>query len=546
MHGESDGPGFPPLDRAPWRDGETLALCAGSRRWTYAELSSAADARARWLRDRGLDAGQIVLCPAAPAAELVLMQHALARAGAALLPIPSGSGRAQQELAVAAGAEWLWRPPPDGPALAPAPTGAERPPVSAVSGPDRVEASRPFDGPGPSPVAAAEPDPLALLVATSGSTAEPKIAMLTAAGLAASAAAVSARLDLRAGNAWLGVLPRHHVGGLAITWRCALAGATLVVQERFDARTVRAAMDAADPPITHLSLVPPMLARLLEVDATPPETLRAVLLGGQPLDPGLARRAVAAGWPLYLGYGMTETGSMIASGPVGGDGAAMLKPVPGIELDCPLCIADRSEFRGARFEEDKTDQQVLRATNRRLACDRYSTEAGSERPSRSTEPGAPPNFRPLRLRGPMVMAGYANPQRRPGEGLTAQGWLVTGDLACREPDGRLRILGRADDCLVIGGVNVLPAQVEAALAAAPDVGEVAIVGRPEPVWGHRLIALYTGPAEPARLDAWCRAHLPSPQRPRGFRRIARLPLLISGKIDRQALAIIAAASGAER
>jgi O-succinylbenzoic acid--CoA ligase len=146
----------------------------------------------------------------------------------------------------------------------------------------------------------------------------------------------------------------------------------------------------------------------------------------------------------------------------------------------------------------------------------------------------------------MIMAGYANPRRQSGDGLSADGWLTTSDLACHTPDGTLRVLGRADEVLVIGGVNVLPAQVERRLAAAPGIGEVAVAGVPEPVWGHRLVACYTGPAEPAGLDAWCRAHLPGAERPRGFRRVPRLPLLASGKLDRGALAVLASAWNGER
>jgi O-succinylbenzoic acid--CoA ligase len=278
-----------------------------------------------------------------------------------------------------------------------------------------------------------------------------------------------------------------------------------VAHEGFDAAAVRAELMDEAAGITHLSLVPPMLARLLDAGAEPPPWLRVVLLGGQALDPALARRALAGGWPLVLGYGMTETGSMIASGRVRDGGEVVLTPLPGVELDCPSCdprtgtAMDASQVRGPQVERS----------------------------------AAVP--RPLRLRGPMLMAGYANPRRQPGDGLSADGWLTTSDLACHTPDGTLRVLGRADEVLVIGGVNVLPAAIERRLAAAPGIGEVAVAGVPEPVWGRRLIAVYTGPVDPARLDAWCRANLPSAERPRGFRRVAGLPVLASGKLDRRAL-----------
>jgi o-succinylbenzoate---CoA ligase len=159
----------------------------------------------------------------------------------------------------------------------------------------------------------------ALLIRTSGSSGQPKVVMLTAAQLKASALRVNAALALAAGDAWLCCLPLDHIGGLAIGWRCALAGAAVCLPggERslapgFDAAAVAAAL--SDHPVTHLSLVPTMLARLLDLLPAPPPALQVLLLGGQALHPALARRAAEAGWPLFVSYGMSETGSMVAVG----------------------------------------------------------------------------------------------------------------------------------------------------------------------------------------------------------------------------------------
>jgi O-succinylbenzoic acid--CoA ligase len=134
----------------------------------------------------------------------------------------------------------------------------------------------------------------------------------------------------------------------------------------------------------------------------------------------------------------------------------------------------------------------------------------------------------------MLMLGYANPSRTPGSGLDS-GWLQTSDLGCRLPDGGLQVLGRADDVVVIGGINVLPAEIERELARLERIGEVAVVGVPDPVWGHRLVALYSGDLEPTQVEHWCRANLAPHRRPRGFQRVERLPTLSSGKRDRRAL-----------
>jgi o-succinylbenzoate---CoA ligase len=455
------------FDQAPWCGGPGLALSGatgsaaggpGPTSWTYDQLNAEAVARAALLLAQGLVAGDLVAVPERPGAQLILMQHALARVGAALLPVRhERPAAADVSLPPGTAADWAWQS------------------VGAQAGRLVRLAARPrVDG-------AAWPSPLALVVETSGSSGTPRAAMLTQANLLAAADLSNRHLGFGAADTWLCCLPLRHIGGLSITYRCALAGARLLLHPGFDAAAVAA--DLQRQAVTHCSLVPPMLARLLALGAAPPVALRVVLVGGQSLSPTLARQAIDAGWPLHVTYGMTETASQIAtSGRLAAPPAAgeVGHPLAGVELDCPGC---------------------------------------------ADQPGR------LRVRGPMVMAGYANPRREPGLGLT-DGWFTTSDLACRAPDGGLRVLGRADQVLVTGGVNVHPHRVESLLAAAPGVIEVAVVGVADPVWGQRLVAVYRGESSPASLDAWCRAHLPGPERPRAFLPLPELPALESGKLDR--------------
>jgi len=461
---------------APWYAGEGPAVIAGEATWDFARLREAAARRAGLLRANGLIPGQLVLVPTDPPLDLVLMQHALACCNAALLPVRPGlSQPARAELVAMTGAEWTWVAA--GSLGDSAGNGGQLVPLNPTARSD--DASR------------WQEDPLALVIETSGSGGAPKAAMLTQGNVLASCARVNARLGLVPGDLWLCCLPRHHIGGLAIAYRCALAGAAILLHQGFDPAAVAA--DLARLPVTHVSLVPPMLARLLDLGVRPTSRLRVALVGGQALSGTLARRGLDAGWPMCATYGMTETCSQVATSgvlrEVPGPGVVG-EPLPGLTLDCPPC-----------------DQ---------------------------APPGCNGPKGALRIRGDLVMAGYANPGRIRGLGLDG-GWLTTADLGCLTAGGKLRVLGRADEALVIAGVQVLPALVTERLAGAPGVEAAVVIGLPNPVWGHSLVAVYAGTIAPADLTDWCRRQLAGVERPRHLRRVAALPVLASGKYDLQAI-----------
>ena len=336
----------------------------------------------------------------------------------------------------------------------------------------------------PPPPSRLRPGDIALLVATSGSTGRPKAVRLTAGALAAAARASAERTPLGAGDLWLACLPLYHIGGHSILGRCALAGADALLQRGFDAgRLGRALMESR---VSHLSLVPAMLAGLLDAQPCPPPALRHVLVGGAALSASLAERAAGLGWPVQPTYGMSETASQLATL------ARLPRPWRQGFVGPPLPGAEAALTGDGR----------------------------------------------LKVRGPMLMAGYANPALCPGEGLE-RGWFVTGDLAEIAADGSLAILGRADDVIVSGGKKMHPAMVEALLAPCPGLGAAAVAGRADAVWGEIVTVIYTGEIPPRALLDWCRDHVPGWLRPRAAVKVEALPLLAGGKPDRAALARIA-------
>lgn len=309
--------------------------------------------------------------------------------------------------------------------------------------------------------AAASPR-LALIIATSGSSGAPKGVRLTWRAVAAAARIGAEGLDLRPNDVWLCCLSLHFIAGAAILYRCLRAGATAIVHDGFDPATIADAL--AQWHVSHLSLVPPMLAQLIERAVVPAPNLRCVLVGGAALAPALEDKARAAGWPIRLSYGMTET---CATALVDG------QPLPGVHV--------------------------------RLAA------TGT-----------------LEVSSPARMAGYL------GEADGGE-WIATRDLAAIDADGHVTILGRADEMLISGGVNVHPLDVEARLAACPGVREAGVTGLPDPVWGDIIACAYEGEVSETAFEQWCRATLPAARRPRRFLRVARLPRLVSGKLDRRAL-----------
>ncbi len=317
-----------------------------------------------------------------------------------------------------------------------------------------------------------------LLVATSGTEGEASLVVLTGDQLMSSVQASSERLEFTESDSWLLCLPMFHIGGLMIPLRCAEAGATLVIHETF--KPERLWEDLHRYEITHVSLVPAMLAGLLEHYAgqPPPRHLRVMLTGGGALSPGLMQAALDAAWPLCPSYGMTETASQVAT------------------VYPPL-----SECRPGLVGKPLSHLQL--EIDPVTGC--------------------------IMLRGDSVMQGYA------GQPVRQHDWLVTNDLGQLDEQGNLLVLGRADDVLISGGENVHPWQVENVLIECPGIQDVAVTAVADPVWGDRLVALYVGDLADDVLKAWSRAQLPGFMRPKEFVHVDGLPRTRMGKLQRRNL-----------
>jgi O-succinylbenzoic acid--CoA ligase len=270
---------------------------------------------------------------------------------------------------------------------------------------------------------------------------------------------------------WLLAIPATHIGGLQVLVRSLLAGTEPVLLE---GSTTVEAFEAATARLTGPRRYVSLVPTQLARLVGSPSLLEydAVLLGGAAAPPALLDAARTAGVRVVTTYGMSETS--------GG------------------CVYDGVPLPGVRVEVDE-----------RIA-----------------------------LAGPVVARGY---RLRPD--LTAQAFagdrFLTTDVGQLDPDGRLVVLGRADDVIVTGGEKVAPAAVEAALAAHPAVAEVAVVGVPDQEWGARVLAVVVLREGRALTLEQARDHvggrLSRVAAPRELRVVDALPLLASGKIDRDRL-----------
>lgn len=325
-----------------------------------------------------------------------------------------------------------------------------------------------------------QPD-AAVIIATSGSTGHPRGVTITRANLRAAHDAAALAIPGLDACPWVLALPATSVGGLVVVARALLSGQPVVVLPSVGGAVPFSPADLADVPApASVSVVPAQLAALLD-DAAATSWLRsahAVLVGGGRTPSALAQQALDRGLRIVRTFGMTETtGGCVYDG----------VPLPGTT---------------ATVEDDGR----------------------------------------IRLRGTTVAAGYrgrppGRPEAESGSAVRFDGdSVLTSDLG-EWRDGRLHVIGRADDVVSVNGVNVSPHAVEEALLAVPGVRDAAVLAIPDERRGARLVAFvvrdHSAPAADAIAEAATEV-LGSAARPE-VRVADSLPRLPQGKIDRMSL-----------
>lgn len=256
---------------------------------------------------------------------------------------------------------------------------------------------------------------------------------------------------------------------------------------------------------THTALVPTVIARLLDLDdarLAPMRDMAMLAYAGAPMPVQHLRQAYRRLTPnLVQYYGMVEA-------------------IP------PLTVLTVADHRSAMTRHPELLGSVGRP------CDGVHIEFRSD--DRVLPTG---QVGELVVSGPAVSPGYHNAATRTDLGKShADGVLHSGDLGYRAPNGYIHLTGRSTDMIITGGYNVYPREVEEELSAIGGVNDVVIVGLPDPVWGQRIVAAYTGQAgigpDRAAVLAESRRRLPDYKRPKSVYRVDALPLTALGKVDR--------------
>jgi len=268
------------------------------------------------------------------------------------------------------------------------------------------------------------------VILTSGSSGFPKAAVHCLANHIANAEGARSLIALEQGDAWLLSLPLFHIGGLAILNRCALVGATVVMPDHALSLSQQIDQDK----LTHLSLVPAQLSKLLADTSSKLITIKALLLGGGAVSLDLLAELKQRNIASYTSYGMTEMGSQITTGPALSDGSSG-KLLPKRELkieDGVIWVRGECLFMG------------------------YLTDKGIEKP------------------------------------LDADGWFYTKDRGEWDENGNLHILGRVDNMFICGGENIQPEEIEAALKQHPQIDDAIVFAIPDAQFGNLPAAILRG------------------------------------------------------
>ncbi len=348
-----------------------------------------------------------------------------------------------------------------------------------------------------SPLTPREPEDLAWLFYTSGTTGRPKGAMLTHDDLMAASLAYGAEVDpVMPGDAILHAAPMSHGSGIYIMQHVARLGVQVIPESGgFEPEEIFALFNAW--PRMSMFAAPTMIKRLVDCPAElKSENIRTLIWGGAPM---YVEDALVA---------LDRFGPRLAQ--IYGQGEAPMTITTLSKQD----IADRGHPRW---------RERLASAGKPYSCVEVMVADALDRPMPQSEPGE------ILCRGAVVMAGYwQNPEAT--KTSLRGGWLHTGDVGVFDQEGYLHLKDRSKDLIISGGSNVYPREVEEVLLTHAGVCEVSVIGRPDREWGEVVVAYVVGEADASELDALCLSRIARFKRPKDYVFVDALPKNNYGKI----------------
>ncbi|WP_411818541.1 AMP-binding protein [Hyphococcus sp. DH-69] len=331
------------------------------------------------------------------------------------------------------------------------------------------------------------PDDLAAILYTSGTTGRSKGAMLTHDNLRSNAKALNELWGFSGDDVLLHALPIFHIHGLFVALHTVmLSAAEIIFLPKFNKTQIRKQL----PDATLLMGVPTFYTRLLadeDFGLEDCKTIRLFISGSAPLTKETFESfEKRTGHKILERYGMSEAG-MITSNPLKGDRIAGTVgfPLPGISV--------------------------------RVASGEDIGE--------------------IEVKGPNICAGYWRKEDKSAEAFTDDGYFKTGDVGHIDKEGRLSLVGREKDLIIVGGLNIYPIEIEQCLDAIPGIADSAVIGVPHPDMGEGVVAVLvaeTAPLAQSVIDA-ALSSLADFKRPRKFFWVDALPRNTMGKVQKQAM-----------
>ena len=349
----------------------------------------------------------------------------------------------------------------------------------------------------PEPAVTLDPDALAALPYSSGTTGLAKGVVLTHRTLVSNVCQYLDVQKLADRDVSLIVLPMYHIFGFTVCTLCGLtAGATSVTMPRFEPEPFLQAIEKYR--VTHLAVVPPLLQFLAMhpmVDSFDLSSLELVGCGAAPLGEAMEARArERLKCAVVQGFGMTESSGVISTTP-------------------------RDQFRTG------SSGQLLPGTQARIV----DPESGVD-----LARGATGEFW---FRGPQAFKGYLNKPDATAGTLTGDGWVRTGDIGHFDVEGYLYITDRLKELIKVKAFQVAPAELEALLLTHPAVADVAVIGRPDERSGEIPVAYVVarGAADPEEIKSWVAERVVEYKQIHDAILIEAIPKSPSGKILRRIL-----------